>query len=262
MGKELEIPRIGLGTFDLKESHISEALKMGYQLVDTAWQYGNEKEVGNALKNSNISRENIFVTTKLWTESVRSGNVEQELKQSLDNLGLEYIDMYLIHWPAEGFEKAWELMLKLKEKGFIRNVGVSNFQIHHLERLTHISDEIPVVNQIECHPYFQNKEVVQYCKDKKIIAQAWCPLGGSYARFFEKDIFKKLAKKYDKSSAQIILRWHIQRGVYVIPRSANVERLRQNLNIMDFELCQEDMEMIDKLDTGKRIGADPDNFRF
>lgn len=256
------IPKLGLGSFDLKEKSISEAIDLGYRLIDTAWQYGNESEVGKAVKQSGIKREEIFITTKLWTDNIRENRVEEGLEESLKNLQTDYVDLYLIHWPAKGFEKAWLEMAKLKEQGKVRNIGVSNFNKHHFDELKQLSDIIPVLNQIERHPYFHNSEIVDYCQNNGILVQAWCPLGSPFGNLMNNTILKNLAEKYNKDSAQIILRWHIQKGILVIPRSVSAEHLKSNIDIFDFELSKDDMDVIDKLNTGKRIGADPDNFDF
>lgn len=260
--ENVEIPQMGLGTFDLKEKEILAGIETGYRLLDTAWQYGNEVDVGRAIKKSSVKREAIVVTTKLWTEDIRKKQVRRALEDSLRNLQTDYVDLYLIHWPAVGYLQAWEVMLKLKEEGKVKEIGVSNFQKHHIETLKEISDIMPTLNQIECHPYFQNKEIISYCEAQGILTQAWCPLGGSYSKFIEHDIFIKLAEKYRKTPAQIILRWHIQKNMYVIPRTSSVQRLKQNLEVFDFVIDEGDMKLIDGLDTGRRIGADPDNFNF
>lgn len=262
INEKLQIPRVGLGTFDLKEKEILSGLESGYRLLDTAWQYGNEAEIGRAIKKSHLQREDIIITTKLWTDAIRQNRVREEFEESLRCLQTDYVDIYLIHWPAVGFERAWETMVKLKEEGKIKALGVSNFNEHHLIKLRQISDNIPVLNQLEFHPFFQNKKVVQYCSDQGIALQAWCPLGGSYSRFVEHNVFKELESKYGKTSAQIILRWHIQKNMLIIPRTSRKERLEENLDIFDFVLDETDMELINNLDTGHRIGADPDDFDF
>ncbi len=258
----IAIPQIGLGTYDLKEAEIGSGLEAGYRLLDTAWQYGNEKEVGKAVKASGIKREELFITTKLWTEDIRLGKVREELEESLRNLQMEYVDLYLIHWPAEKFEAAWAEMVKLKEEGKIRAIGVSNFQIRHFKQLMQASEIVPILNQAEYHPYFQNRDIVSYCAKNRIAVQAWCPLGGSYANFTKKEVFTLLADKYGKTPAQIILRWHIQKGMLAIPRSSDRNRQKENLDVFSFRLLPEDMKIIDMLDTGQRIGPGPDNFQF
>ncbi len=255
------VPQIGLGTYDLKEESILNGLEAGYRLLDTAWQYKNEQEVGKAVKKSGIKREEIFITTKIWTDFVRSGGIENALYESLNNLEMDYVDLLLIHWPATGYESAWEKMIALREKGLVKNVGVSNFTSQMIENIAK-SGILPVINQIESHPYFRNDEIISFCKGKGIMPQAWCPLGGSYSDLKNDALFEELSEKYSKSPAQIILRWHIQRDMLIIPRTKNKERLKDNMNIFDFELSNEDVEKINSLDTGRRMGADPENFSF
>lgn len=257
-----EIPMVGLGTFALKSQHLITGINNGYKLLDTAWQYNNETEVGEAVRTSGIARENIFITTKIWTDDIRNGDIERAVDKSLFNLGMDYIDLYLIHWPAKGYENAWLKMLELQEKGKIKNTGVCNCNIHHLDRIHDISGIYPGINQVELHPFFQNQELVSFCKSNKILVQAWCPLGGPKNHYLDNDVFLKLGKKYNKSAAQIILRWHVQNGILVIPRSSNNFRQRENIDIFDFDISREDMSLIDSLDKEKRIGADPDMFEF
>ena len=261
LSESVRIPQIGLGTFDLKEESILNGLEAGYRLLDTAWQYRNECEVGKAIKHSGLKREEIFITTKIWTDFIRSGEIEKALHESLENLTLDYIDLLLIHWPATGYESAWEKMIALREKGLVKNIGVSNFTAQMIDNIS-VSGVLPVVNQIESHPYFKNDEVIAFCKEKNIMPQAWCPLGGSYSNLKNNALFEELSEKYSKSPAQIILRWHIQRNMLIIPRTQNKERLRDNMDIFDFELSSEDVKKINLLNTGRRMGADPENFNF
>lgn len=261
VSETVRIPQIGLGTFDLKEESILNGLEAGYRLLDTAWQYKNEQEVGKAIKKSGINREELFVTTKIWTDFIRSGEIEKALHESLENLTLDYIDLLLIHWPATGYESAWEKMIELREKGLVKNIGVSNFTAQMIANIS-VSGVLPVINQIESHPYFQNDEVIDFCKERNIMPQAWCPLGGSYSNLKNNALFEELSEKYSKSPAQIILRWHIQRNMLIIPRTQNKERLRDNMDIFDFELSSEDVKKINSLNTGRRMGADPENFNF
>lgn len=256
------LPKVGLGTFDLKAGSIAMGLEAGYRLLDTAWQYRNEAEVGKAIRDSKIDREQVFVTTKLWTDDIRKDRVREEFEESLKNLQLDYIDLYLIHWPATGFERAWEIMADLKEEGKIKAIGVSNFNEHHFEELKRVSDIVPVINQVESHPYFHNDELISYCRNLNICVQAWCPLGGSYSRLKENDLFGELANQYHKTAAQIILRWHLQRDMMIIPRSSNEKRLKENLEVFDFTLSDSDMQRIDSLNTSRRMGANPDTFQF
>lgn len=261
IGEEIMIPQIGLGTYDLKSDSIRNGIDVGYRLLDTAWQYGNECEVGKAVRESGIDRREFFVITKLWTEQIRMFKVREALEESLQNLKMDYVDMYLIHWPVDGFEKAWEEMNLLMEEGKIKTIGVSNFNKQHLDRIGDIG-VLPAVNQIESHPYFRNDEMIKECVNRNIKVQAWCPLGGSYGNLKTDKLFGEMAQKYDRTPAQIILRWHIQRGMLIIPRSSNIQRLKGNMDIFDFELNEADMNKINDLDTGRRVGADPDNFNF
>ena len=261
LSENVRIPQIGLGTYDLKEESILNGLEAGYRLLDTAWQYRNECEVGKAIKHSGLKREEIFVTTKIWTDFVRNGEIEKSLYESLENLELDYVDLLLIHWPTIGYESAWEKMIGLRDSGLIKNIGVSNFTEQMIENISR-SGVMPAINQIESHPYFRNDEVIMFCKGKHIMPQAWCPLGGSYSDLKNNALFEKMSEKYAKTPAQIILRWHIQRNVLIIPRTKNKLRLRDNMNVFDFELMDEDVEKINSLDTGRRMGADPENFNF
>lgn len=261
-GTGLKIPRIGLGTYNLKSDAIYNAIQSGYTLLDTAWQYKNEEEVGKAIKKSEKNREDIIIATKLWTEDIRKNQVREEFEESLRNLQTDYVDIYLIHWPAVGFEKAWEIMAKLREEGKIREIGVCNFEHHHFEELKRFSEIVPILNQIESHPYFPNTKMLNYCKGKKIMPQAWCPLGGAYSKLLDNDVLKELSWKYRRTPAQIVLRWHLQRGMCVIPRSSDRNRQTDNIELFDFELEIEDIETINQMDIGHRIGPNPDNFSF
>ena len=256
------IPQLGIGGFSQSEEVIGKAFDLGYRLVDTAAQYNNEEAVGNAIKKSRVSRNEIFLTTKLWTEDIRQGRTREAFFDSLRRLQTDYVDLYLIHWPAVGYEKAWIEMENLYQEGYIRAIAVSNFHKVHFEKLLGRCNVIPAVNQIESHPRFNNQVLIDYCLGKDIKAEAWCPFGGTGAKMLQNETLLELAEKYHKTSAQIILRWDMQRGIITIPRSAHEERMKSNMDIFDFELSQEDVEKINALDTGRRLGADPENFDF
>lgn len=258
----IRIPKIGMGGWAQKKNQILDAFAIGYRFVDTAAQYGNEAEIGEAIKQTDVKREDIFLTTKLWTEDVRKHNTIAALEESLFRLQTDYVDLYLIHWPAEGFEDAWNDMEKLYRDGKVRAIGVSNFQIHHLQELKKYSGQNPVMNQIEEHPYFTNQEVVDYCQKNNIAVEAWCPLGGPGSGILKNPVIEDISEKYRKSTSQIILRWQLQRDIITIPKSSNIEHMKANLNIFDFSLTQEEMEMITSLNCDGRLGADPDNFQF
>lgn len=258
----VEMPQLGLGGFSQSEDAIGTALSLGYRLIDTASQYGNEEQVGAAIRNSSVARDEIFLTTKLWTEDIRQNRTRETFFESLQRLKTDYVDLYLIHWPAEGFERAWLEMEKLQKEGYIRAIGVSNFHPKHFAKLEETASVRPVVNQIESHPRFNNQDLIDCCVKKDIRAEAWCPFGGTGAKMLQNTTLLELAEKYQRTSAQIILRWDIQRGVIVIPRSAHRERMLENIQIFDFTLSEEDMKEINDLDTGRRIGADPEDFDF
>lgn len=258
----MEMPQLGIGGFSQSEDAIETALSLGYRLIDTAAQYENEEQVGAAIRNSSVGRDEIFLTTKLWTEDIRQNRTREAFFESLQRLKTDYVDLYLLHWPAEGFERAWLEMEKLQKEGYIRAIGVSNFHPKHFVKLEETASVSPVVNQVESHPRFNNRNLIIFCEKKDIRTEAWCPFGGTGARMLQNTTLLELAEKYQRTSAQIILRWDIQRGVIVIPRSAHRERMQENMQIFDFILSEEDMEKIDGLDAGRRLGADPENFLF
>ena len=232
-------------------------------MIDTAAQYGNEEEIGSAVMESGIGRNDIFITTKLWTEDVREERTASALEDSLRRLKTDYVDLFLIHWPAEGFEKAWLEMETIYKSGKARAIGVSNFEKHHIESLTQKGAEIvPAVNQVESHPYFSNSEIIDSGKDIGAVMEAWCPLGGPGSGEINDETIRDIASEYHKTSAQIILRWHMERGVVVIPKSSNIDRMRQNIDIFDFSMTEEDMDRINALERGGRLGAHPDHFDF
>lgn len=258
----IQMPMLGMGGWAQKENEIRIAFEAGYRLVDTAAQYGNEGEVGNAIAHSGIKREDIFLTTKLWNDDVRARNTRAAFEKSLSTLKQEYVDLYLIHYPAEGFLEAWEEMLKLYDKGLVRTIGVSNFQPHHIEEIAKRGYMLPHVNQVEEHPYFSNNSVVDYCKEKNIAVEAWCPLGGPGSGILRNDVIAEIGKKHEKSPAQVILRWQLQRDIISIPKSADHNHMKSNLEVFDFELSVEEMGLINGLNRNARLGADPDNFSF
>ena len=267
LNNALNIPQLGLGVFQAPNGEgtinaVKWALEAGYRHIDAAKDYGNEKSVGVGIRESGIARSEIFLTTKLWNEDIRKGCTKAAFEKSLDDLQTDYIDLYLIHWPANGYEQAWREMESLYEAGKIRAIGVSNFQQHHLERLMNIARIVPAVNQIESHPYFNNQEMINYCQTRGITVEVWSPLGGTGGNLLRDEILEDLAKKYKKTPAQIVLRWNIQRGVVVIPKSVHKDRIISNMKIFDFKLEHSDMQLINKLNRNQRIGPDPDNFNF
>lgn len=261
------IPQIGFGVFRMPEGEQTEmavkwALEAGYRHIDTAKIYGNEKSVGTAIKASQVPREEIFLTTKLWTTDVREGRTKEAFAESLEALQTDYVDLYLIHWPADGFEKAWSDMEELYSEGKIRAIGVSNFHQHHLEQLMKTAHIKPVVDQIESHPYLTNQPLIDYCHDNGMEVEVWSPLGGAKGNVLQDETLHALAEKYGKSPAQIVLRWDLQRGVIMLPKSAHQNRMKENKEIFDFELSPEDMAVISGLNRNLRVGSDPDHFNF
>ena len=262
-----QIPQLGLGVFQTEDgeqtrSAVKWALEAGYRHIDTAKIYGNEASVGQGIKESGVPREEIFLTTKLWNEDIRRGRAEAAFEESLRALQTDYVDLYLIHWPAEGYERAWAAMEGIYRSGRARAIGVSNFHLHHLERLEQIAAVAPAVNQIESHPYFTNQALIDCCRKKGIEVEVWSPLGGTGGTLLRDETLRLLGEKYGKSPAQIVLRWDLQRQVIVIPKSTHRDRIISNLDVFGFELSPEDMAAIDGLNRDERVGADPDNFDF
>lgn len=265
----VSIPQLGFGVFRAEDGAETEnavrwALEEGYRHIDTAKIYGNEASVGRAIQSSGLSREDVFLTTKLWTKDIRAGRTREAFEESLYALGTDYVDLYLLHWPAEGFSKAWADMEKLLQEGRIRAIGVSNFHQHHLEQLFQTAKILPAVNQIESHPYLTNQPLIDYCQNHGMQVEVWSPLGGSSgkANILKDETLLELAEKYHKSPAQITIRWHLQRGVIVMPKSTHRERIRANRQVFDFTLSNEDMARISALNQNLRTGSDPDNFSF
>jgi 2,5-diketo-D-gluconate reductase A len=263
----VEIPQIGLGVWQAQQGDeviqaVTAALDAGYRLIDTAAIYGNEAGVGQAIRRSEVPREQLFITSKLWND--RHQDAEAAFQETLQRLGLDYLDLYLIHWPVPRRNTAldaWRSLEKLLHSGQVRAIGVSNFTPAHLEALLQESQVTPAVNQIELHPRFQQSATRQFCAERGIAIEAYSPLmhGGD---ILDNPVIQQLAAAYSKTPAQIVLRWHIQHGFVVIPKSVNPERIMENIDVFDFALSPEDMQQIDSLDTEQRIGADPDTATF
>ncbi|WP_100330489.1 aldo/keto reductase [Bacillus xiapuensis] len=262
----IHIPCMGLGVYKMTDEQetlqaIQHALEVGYRAIDTAAFYDNEHLVGKAVRESNIRREDVFITSKVWNTDQGYDQTLRAFEQSLNKLKMEYLDLYLIHWPVkEKYKDTWRALERLYEEGLVRAIGVSNFQIHHLKDLMADSREKPVVNQVELHPYLNQEPLRKYCQENSIAVEAWSPLARN--RLAEEETLIELANKYNKSSAQIILRWHLQNQIIIIPKSVHAERIQQNADIFDFELSPEDMKKINRLNKDQRFGADPDHFDF
>lgn len=265
----VEIPVLGLGTYRIGKSEdevynaIRTALDAGYRHIDTAAFYENERPIGKAIFQSGIAREEIFVTTKLWGTDVVKTNIPGAFETSLRNLGLDYVDLYLVHWPIKGkVASTWAEMEKIYSSGKTRAIGLSNHLIHHVEELLQTASVVPAVNQMELHPYLTQTNVVDFCKQKGIVPEAWSPLGSSKVPLLEDVTIKEIAEKYNKSVSQVILRWNIERGIVAIPKSSNAKRQKENLEIFDFELSTGDIAQINALDKNHRTGIHPDEIEF
>lgn len=260
------MPWLGFGVFRISEGQeviqtVSYALEVGYRSIDTATIYKNEHGVGQAIRESGIPREDIFLTTKLWNDAQREKRTLDAFEESLNRLETEYVDLYLVHWPVKDcYQNTWKAMEEIYQSGRAKAIGVSNFQVHHLEDILHDCRIIPAVNQIEFHPQLVQPELLKFCREHKIQVEAWSPLKGG--QIINDPSVQKMADKYNKTPAQIVLRWDLQHEVVTIPKSIHANRIAENAHIFDFELSLTDMRELDVLDQGMRIGPDPDNFDF
>jgi 2,5-diketo-D-gluconate reductase A len=258
------IPQLGFGVFRVDPADtqrvVEEALEVGYRHIDTATGYDNEREVGAALKASGISRDEIFLTTKLRNDHHKAGDVQGAFERSLDALGLDYIDLYLIHWPLPANDRyvdTWRAFEGFAADGKARSIGVSNFLIPHLERLLSETDVVPAVNQVELHPIFHQRELRAFHAEHGIRTEAWGPLGQGKYELFTLPAIQDAAKAHDVQPAQVVLRWHLQTGNIVIPKSNRRERMAQNIDLFGFELSDDEMAAIDALDENRRVGGNP-----
>ena len=260
-----KIPQLGLGVWqvpnDQAAASVKEALAAGYRSVDTAAIYGNEAGVGAGLRAAGVARTDLFITTKLWNDRHGYDEAHKAMDESLEKLGLAYVDLYLIHWPVAGstkFVDAWKAMIEMKEDGRARSIGVSNFTQANLERLIDASGVTPSVNQVELHPGFTQRALRAFHARHGIATESWSPLAqGGVAK---DKVILELAKKYGKSAAQVTLRWHLQSDLIVIPKSVTPARIRENIDVFDFELSAADMAAIDGIKEGARLGPDPETF--
>ena len=260
------IPQLGLGVFKVDADDtarvVGAALELGYRHIDTAQMYGNEAGVGAAVRSSGIPREDIFVTSKLNNRNHRPDDARRSFEETLARLGLDHVDLFLIHWPGagDGYVDAWRTLEAFKADGRARSIGVSNFLVGHLEKLAAETETVPAVNQVELHPFFRNAEVKAHGEARGIATEAWAPLAKG-GRLLDEPAIAEIAAAYGRTPAQIVLRWHIESGNIVFPKSSRPERLRENLALFDFELGRDERDRIDELDRGEtgRIGPHPGN---
>ena len=258
------IPRLGLGVFQATGGQeidaVLHALDCGYRHIDTAAMYGNEEGVGAAITRSDVPRENIFVTTKVWNERIRQGQTTASIAESLDKLGLESVDLMLLHWPVEGRVKAWEELISARESGLARSIGVSNHLPEHLDELVEATAVVPAINQVEYHPWLEPHDIIESCASHGVAVEAWSPL--MRGRMAEEPVLVELAAELGRTEAQIALRWMLQKDVVVIPKSVTPARIEANGQIFDFALDDAAMARIDGIGRVERIGPDPANFDF
>ena len=260
----VEIPQIGLGVWRASDEEASaavqDALAAGYRHVDTAMIYKNERGVGRGVGDSGVGRDEVFLTSKIWNDDIRAGTTRDALEGTLERLGVERIDLMLLHWPADGRVAAWEALIEAREAGLVRSIGVSNFMAEHLDELVAETSVVPVLNQIEHHPLLTQPAIREACERHGVAVEAWSPL--MQGKLGEESVLGEIAAAHGRSEAQVVLRWALQRDVIVIPKSVNRARIEENIAILDFALDDEAMRRIDALDRGERLGPDPATFDF
>jgi 2,5-diketo-D-gluconate reductase A len=262
---DVQIPQFGLGVFQVPPAetveNVTHALELGYRHIDTAKAYGNEAQVGQAIRASGLERGEIFLTTKLWNDDQGRTEATRALKASLDRLETDYVDLFLIHWPAPGrdrYVETWEALIRARAEGLARAIGVSNFQPSHLERIVEATGVTPAVNQIELHPYLQQAVLRREHAERGIVTEAWSPLAKGMVA--DDATITAIAEAHGRTNAQVVLRWHIQLGNVVFPKSMSRERIEQNIDVFGFELSAEEMDRIAELERGERTGPNPDTF--
>lgn len=265
----ITIPQLGYGVFKVPpadtERAVSEALEIGYRHIDTAAIYGNEEGVGAAIAASGIPREELFITTKLWNDRHDGDEPNAAIAESLERLGLDRVDLYLVHWPTparDNYVHAWEKMIELRDAGLTRSIGVSNHLVPHLERIVEATGVVPSVNQIELHPAYQQRDITAWAAEHDVKIESWGPLGQGKYDLFGAEPVAAAAQAHGKTPAQAVLRWHLQKGIIVFPKSVRTERLRENLDVFGFTLTDEEVSAIDALDPldgSGRVGAHPND---
>ncbi|ENK1244510.1 aldo/keto reductase [Clostridium botulinum] len=256
----VKMPWLGFGTYKVEDgntviSSVKEALKIGYSHIDTASYYGNEEGVGTAIKENGVPREDIFLVSKVWNSDQGYDKTLKSFQDSIKKLGTDYLDLFLIHWPQPLSKETWKALEKLYKEGSVKAIGVSNFLVDHLKWLLEDAEIKPMVNQVEFHPRLIQKDLIEFCRKNSIQLEAWSPL--MRGKVFQIELLQDLAKKYDKTISQIVLRWDLQMGVVTIPKSVTPSRIKENADIFDFEISKEDMDRIQQLDKGLRAGSNP-----
>ncbi|MBD5639629.1 aldo/keto reductase [Clostridium botulinum] len=256
----VKMPLLGFGTYKAENGNtviqsVKEALRIGYRHIDTASYYGNEEGVGTAIKESGIPREEIFLVSKVWNSDQGYEKTLKSFENSIKKLGTDYLDLYLVHWPQSLTKETWKALEKLYKEGRVKAIGVSNFLVDHLKWLLEDVEIMPMVNQVEFHPQLIQKELMEFCSKNNIQLEAWSPL--MRGKVFEIELLQDIAKKYEKTISQIVLRWDLQMGVVTIPKSVTPSRIKENADIFDFEISKEDMDRIQQLDKGLMAGSDP-----
>ena len=259
----IEMPQFGLGVWQSKagsetEDAVRYALEADYIHIDTAALYANEREVGKIVKSGILPREKVFVTSKVWVDKLNYDDTRKAFDETMDKLGFDYLDLYLVHWPVNDWQGAWRAMEEIYKEGRVKAIGVSNFMQHHLEELFQISDTRPTVNQYEMHPYLQQADLRQFCEENDIAVTAWAPI--MKGRVLDVPELVSIGEKHGKNAVHVTLRWLLQLGVIAIPKSVNQNRIIANADIYDFELSDDEMATINSLDKNERIGPHPDNF--
>ncbi|WP_226526971.1 aldo/keto reductase [Metabacillus niabensis] len=259
----LKMPQLGFGVWQVEDdqatSAVTKAIEVGYTSIDTAMIYKNEVGVGKAIKEASVPREELFITTKVWNTDQGYENTIKAFEASLERLDLDYVDLYLIHWPTPEFDQyvdTYKALEKLYKDGKVKAIGVCNFEIEHLERLLNECEVVPVLNQVECHPYLAQIELKEFCAKHNIFVEAWSPLdqGGEA---LQDEVIQKIANSHNKSTAQVILRWHLQNNTIVIPKSVTPSRIEENFNVFDFDLTSDEMNAINELNRNRRKGPHP-----
>lgn len=268
LSNSVEIPVLGLGVYlspegEITASSVRWAIEAGYRHIDAAAVYGNEESVGEGIRTCGLPRDQLFVTSKLWNDDMRRGRELEAFQETLHRLGTDYLDLYLIHWPVESCHvQSWKVLEQLYASGVVRAIGVSNYHRQHIEAVSAQAKIMPMVNQFECHPYLSQSALLRLCDEYGMVCEAYSPLGGQNGPVLTDPVICELATRRGRTEAQIVLRWHLQRGVVALPKSNHRERICSNLQVFDFVLSDEEMARIDELDRALRTGGDPDNFNF